>query len=366
MIKYLGSKRVLIPRIAAIAGALDGARSALDPFTGTTRVAQALRAGGMRVVAGDTAAYAATFARCYVEVCADELDMVRLQRLLGELDALPGQPGYVTRTFCRDARYFRPENGARIDAIRARIDELELDAAERAVLLTSLVEAADRVDSTTGVQMAYLKRWARRALEPLSLRMPQLVTGPPGRALHGDACDTARAAGSVDLAYVDPPYNQHSYLGNYHVWETLVLGDEPDAYGVARKRVDVRERRSAWNSRRQAAGAFADLLDAVDARWLLLSLNVEGHLAVEAVVAALAQRWGEVAGVPVRHPRYVGARIGIHDPAGRRVGTPGAQHTTEWLLLAGASAADALRAALPQELVAEGAGQIALAPAGVA
>ena len=28
------------------------------------------------------------------------------------------------------------------------------------VLLTSLIEAADRVDSTTGVQMAYVKQWA--------------------------------------------------------------------------------------------------------------------------------------------------------------------------------------------------------------
>ena len=31
-----------------------------------------------------------------------------------------------------------------------------------------------------------------------------------------------------DLAYLDPPYNQHSYLGNYHVWETLVRWDEPE------------------------------------------------------------------------------------------------------------------------------------------
>ena len=48
------------------------------------------------------------------------------------------------------------------------------------MLLTSLIEAADRVDSTCGVQMAYLKRWAPRAGNPLELREPEAVAGPAG------------------------------------------------------------------------------------------------------------------------------------------------------------------------------------------
>ena len=61
------------------------------------------------------------------------------------------------------------------------------------VLLTSLLEAADRVDSTTGLQMAYLKQWAPRASPPLVLRVPDLMPGP-GRAVRGDACDLAGSA----------------------------------------------------------------------------------------------------------------------------------------------------------------------------
>ena len=38
VIKYLGSKRRLVPALAALAGA-SGARTALDLFCGTTRVA---------------------------------------------------------------------------------------------------------------------------------------------------------------------------------------------------------------------------------------------------------------------------------------------------------------------------------------
>jgi adenine-specific DNA-methyltransferase len=37
--------------------------------------------------------------------------------------------------------------------------------------LVSLMEAADRVDSTVGLQMAYLKTWAARAHNDLALRV---------------------------------------------------------------------------------------------------------------------------------------------------------------------------------------------------
>ena len=54
--------------------------------------------------------------------------------------ALPGAPGYVTETFCEQARYFSPENGARIDAIRKSTGGLVTDmeamqAANKAMLL---------------------------------------------------------------------------------------------------------------------------------------------------------------------------------------------------------------------------------------
>src|SRR5207248_3001003 len=133
--------------------------------------------------------------------------------------------------------------------MRAAIERLELSAGERGLLLTSLIEAADRVDSTVGVQMAYLKRWAARARRSLELRPPHAVAGPQGVVTRADANELVGSLEGIDCAYLDPPYNQHSYLGNYHVWETLALADAPAHYGVARKRADVRERRSAYNSR---------------------------------------------------------------------------------------------------------------------
>jgi len=205
VIKYLGSKRLLLPHLLAGIGAFEGVRRVLDPFSGTARVGRALRGAGYEVLASDHNRYASLLARCYV--AADRARVEAPARaLLAELAELEPRPGYVTRTFCEDARFFHPKNGARIDAIRASIAERALEPELEAVALVSLLEAADRVDSTTGVQMAYLKQWATRAHKDLELRLPELVDGI-GHAYEGDAREIVRAH-EVDLVYLDPPYNR--------------------------------------------------------------------------------------------------------------------------------------------------------------
>jgi adenine-specific DNA-methyltransferase len=328
VIKYLGSKRLLLgPIVEALAA--PGVRSVADLFSGTSRVGYALKSRGLHVRANDHNAYAHTLARCYVEADATRVAH-DAELLLRELDRLPGEPGWFTETYCERSRYFMPRNGARIEAIREAIAGLGLDAVLEAVLLTSLMEAADRVDSTTGVQMAYLKRWARRASTELRLRMPELLPGP-GEAHRLEAVEAA-ALLDVDAVYIDPPYNQHSYLGNYHLWETLVRWDRPETYGVACKRTDVRERRSDFNSKQRMRGALAEVLAAVRAPRIVVSFSDEGFLGREEIEAMLAEL-GRVEVTEFAHPRYVGARIGIHNPAGVKVGTVSHVRNTERLFV---------------------------------
>jgi adenine-specific DNA-methyltransferase len=341
VIKYLGSKRRLVGAIGAAVAELR-VDSACDLFAGTTRVGQRLRAAGLEVVSNDVAAYSEVFGLAYVAAGAG-LDRARLERLLGELGRLPGCDGYVTDTFCRRARFLHPDNGRRIDAIRDRIDALGLDPVERGWVLTSLVEAADRVDSTCGVQMAYLKRWAPRALRPLELRPPEPIVGPAGRVERADALELAPQLAGIGCVYLDPPYNQHSYLANYHVWETIVRNDRPEHYGVACKRLDTRRRRSPFNSKAHAFTALARLVDLLPTPWLVLSFSDEGFHDLAAVRALLAGR-GHVRELAVAGRRYIGAQIGIHNPAGERVGRVSHLHNREMLFVCGPRARTAERA----------------------
>ena len=354
MIKYLGSKRTLVPRIAQVMSVLAqhaGARSVIDLFSGTSRVGHALKAAAFQVHSNDHNAYAATLARCYVQADREHVEADAL-KLIAELNALPGAPGYFTDTFCEKSRFFHPKNGARVDAMREAIAQKHLPPELEAVLLVSLMEAADRVDSTTGVQMAYLKQWAARASNDIQLRMPDVL--PQARAGKGsahqlDAAD-AVAALRADVAYLDPPYNQHKYLGNYHIWESLVLWDKPEVYGIACKRIDCKERDSAFNSRTHSLASLKHVIERTQADHLIVSFNNEGYFDRETIESLLAAR-GEVVVIETDFKRYVGAQIGIYNPSGKKVGAVSHLRNKEYLYVAtrDANVLRALRAGMLAE-----------------
>jgi adenine-specific DNA-methyltransferase len=334
VIKYIGSKRRLVPVLARICEAA-GATTALDLFAGTTRVAQAFKLAGAHVTAVDAARYSEVFARCYVEADARAVDRAELGDVIRALDALPGEPGYFTDTFCVRSRFLQPHNGERVDAIRDAIARDHAGSPLEPILLTSLVEAADRVDSTTGVQMAYVKQWADRSYQRMELRVPELLDGS-GRAVRGDACALAPALGGFDLAYLDPPYNQHRYFTNYHVWETLVAWDAPDHYGVACKRVDARDpsTRSVFNAKREMPDALRRTIADVHARVVLVSYNDEAWVSLDEL-RDMCSVHGAVEVLEFDSKRYVGAQIGIHNPQGEKVGTVSHVRNREYVAIAG-------------------------------
>jgi len=336
VIKYLGSKRTLVPVLGAMATA-TGAGTAVDLFTGTTRVAQEFKRRGMLVTASDIATYSEVLGDCYIATDAAEVDLDEARDVLALLSALPGRPGYFTRTFCEESRFFQPKNGARVDAIREVLQSDFRDSPLFPILLTSLMLAADRVDSTAGQQMAYLKEWAPRAHGDLELRLPELLPGT-GATVLGDAREVVATLPPTELMYLDPPYNQHRYFTNYHVWETLVRWDQPEPYGVARKRIDSRDdaRKSVFNRKRQMPLAFAELLAAVRAETVIVSYNDESWITPEQMMTVLRDAGhDEVRLLSFDAKRYVGAQIGIHSPAGVKVGEVSHLRNTEYVFVAG-------------------------------
>ena len=90
-------------------------------------------------------------------------------------------------------------------------------------------------------------------------------------------------------------------------------------YGTACKRVDCRTRSSVFNSRPQAHAALARLIERAQCRHLVVSFSDEGYVEREQIEAMLARR-GSVEVIEHEYRRYVGAQIGIHNPAGQKVG----------------------------------------------
>jgi len=182
----------------------------------------------------------------------------------------------------------------------------------------------------------------------------------PCRVTQADAAVAIKES-SPDILYLDPPYNHHSYLNNYHIWESLVLWDKPEVYGVACKRVDCRERKSDFNGRARAHAAFAAVVRAARARLLVVSFNDEGWIARPEMEALLAER-GPVHVLAHDYRRYVGAQIGLHNLRGEKVGTVSHLRNTEYIYIVDiedsgvdwSSLSDVVLPAAPRPAVADG------------
>ena len=139
-------------------------------------------------------------------------------------------------------------NTRKLDGIRVEIEDLGLSRVEKAVALTSLIMALDRVDSTLGHFASYLKEWSPRSYKELCLKVPKVMftKNRRHRVYRQDILDLVKDV-EVDLAYFDPPYGSNNekmppsrvrYEAYYHLWKTVCLFDNPALFGKAKRRQD--------------------------------------------------------------------------------------------------------------------------------
>ncbi|MCA9508551.1 MAG: DNA adenine methylase, partial [Myxococcales bacterium] len=104
MIKYLGSKRQLIPWIIeTIRTNFPDSRSVADIFSGTSRVGFALKEQGYSVAANDHNLFAYHIARCYLQTNQSDLPD-NFGKIIKHLNNLPGKADFFTNNYCINAR----------------------------------------------------------------------------------------------------------------------------------------------------------------------------------------------------------------------------------------------------------------------
>lgn len=332
-VKYAGSKLKLLPHIIPMVCGLRDVNTVLDGFSGSTRVSQALyQTGRFRVVSNDISAWSEVFARCYLQA---DRPAAYYQSLIDRLNALEGREGWFTETYgqpislpkgapalseeaeAKPKYPFQRKNLLRLDAIREEIAAWrasgEIDQTTESVLLTSLMLALDRVDSTLGHFTSYLKQWSKRSYGDLHLHLPRLCFNPKfqrAEVTRGDIFDllAPRADGANPvglltkdegpgglLAYFDPPYGSNNtkmppsrvrYASYYHFWTSVVLNDHPAVFGRAGRREDSRDKVAASvfedyhasaDGRHVAMDAIDRLIALTPARYILLSYSSSGR-----------------------------------------------------------------------------------------
>ena len=333
-IKYAGSKLKLLPKILELV-ARTGAKTVLDGFAGTTRVSQALAKRGYRVICNDIAVWSEVFGKCYL---LNRCDRAAYSDLIEHLNSQKPTDGWFTEHYGAtpngeprpDSALKKPwqtRNTRKLDAIREEIDKLSLSETEEAVALTSLILALDRVDSTLGHFVSYLRDWSPRSFNELHLEVPRVfVNTHEHQVVRQDIFSLAQSA--VDLAYYDPPYGSNNekmppsrvrYASYYHVWTTIILNDRPKLFGKALRRKDTSDtvapsvfeefRRNPVTDRFIAVEAIERLIKNTHARWIILSYSSGGRATADELNAVLQENGTLVEVVELDYKRNVMAEM---------------------------------------------------------
>ncbi len=268
--RYLGNKYKLLPFITKVVDKeCSDIQSIADIFAGTGAVSSAFT--DKIIITNDLmySNYICNYAWFGSETYNQQtiIDYVVHYNSLVKL-----KDNYMTDNFADT--YFSRDDCAKIGYIREDIEKnykkKNINDRERAILITSLLYAMDKIAKTCGHYDAYRK--SAGFDKPLELLVPlaERHNNPNNRCYNEDANDLIGSI-NADLVYIDPPYNSRQYCDAYHLLENVARWEKPEVFGVARK-MDRTKLKSKYCTK-SAAEAFEDLVGNITSKYILLSYN---------------------------------------------------------------------------------------------
>jgi len=302
----------------------------LDAFSGSGVVSRFFKRRSRRLVANDIEPYAEAANACYL-ANASELDRTRLveehEWLLERIRSDP-QPGFIAELYAPkdDARiqsgervFYTRGNAEYLDSARQHIERL--DARDRVFFIAPLLSEASIHANTAGVFKGFYKdkesgigKFGGKKGDALSRIKGGICLPFPVfsrfecevEVRRQDARIAARESGELDLAYLDPPYNQHPYGSNYFMLNLVTSYRRPEQVSKV-SGIPVDWRRSAYNKAREALSALRELAESVDAAFLLVSFNSEGFIQ-ETEMREMLGKLGDVRVLERRYNAFRGSR----------------------------------------------------------
>ena len=337
IITYIGNKRALLDfigvgiRKAKTRLGKDRIRT-IDVFSGSGIVSRFLKMHSSYLHSNDLERYAEVVNRCYL-TNLEEIDQVAIEDALMYINdeaSKNTEPGFISELYApEDDNYIRKgervfytaRNARFIDTARKLIDTFNTDLRE--YLLAPLLYKASVHANTSGVFKGFYKDSATgigqfggngknaltRILGDIHIPMPVFSGFSCNfRVTRGDANEIVKEVdvGNFDVAYVDPPYNQHPYGSNYFMLNLIADYVRPDNISKV-SGIPIEWNRSDYNKRNKAEHAFIELIDNLDAKLILISFNSEGFITKESMLRLL-ERSGRVETISTQYNTFRGSR----------------------------------------------------------
>jgi adenine-specific DNA-methyltransferase len=334
LITCIGNKRSLLPLIGR---GVEVVRQRVgrdrlvcaDLFSGSGVVSRYLKRFSSHLLANDLEHYSQIINTCYLTNPSDtdraELESAH-RTLLAEIEASCA-PGFITElyspadetqiTACDRAFYTRA-NAMYLDTARQAI--ARLPERLQPLFLGPLLSRASVHANTAGVLKGFYKnaagvgQFGGSGRDALSRIRGQITLDSPVlsrfecdyQVARRDANVLVKSLETIDLAYIDPPYNQHPYGSNYFMLNLLADYVRPAAISRV-SGIPVGWQRSRYNQRHESEQALLELIAACPAKFVLVSYNSEGFVPRDRLIERL-QRLGRLITLETPYATFRGSR----------------------------------------------------------
>ncbi len=359
LITYIGNKRALLDFIGSGVNEVQSRLgkshiSCLDLFAGSGIVSRYLKQYSDSITVNDLEQYSCIINRCYLSN-KNQIDLENLKKLheslckkidrkmttLEKSDSGFKGAGFISELYApsdeekiqkEERCFYTPYNAAYLDVARQLIEK-DVPPELRDFFIAPLLSEASIHANTAGIFKGFYKNSktgagqfggnGRNALSrirgKISLPFPVFSDfNCKSRVFSSDANllvqnqdlyqKSFTDGGIFDLAYFDPPYNQHPYGSNYFMLNLIAEYNRPDTEKISRVSGIPRDwKRSSYNKKHRVAEVFVELVKNVKARFVLVSFNSEGFISKDEMIELLSS-CGKVSVLEADYNAFRGSR----------------------------------------------------------
>jgi adenine-specific DNA-methyltransferase len=305
IITYIGNKRKLLSFIEQPLNEVKNRLkkdklSTFDGFAGSGVVSRFFKKHSSDLYTNDLEDYVETINKCYLsnisEVNQNEIkegiDYLNSIRKIDVKDGLIRKyysPKDDLNIQMDDRCFYTNQNANIIDSIRANIDNMD----NPHLYLAPLLYKASVNNNTSGVFKGFYKDKKtqigkfggtnsdamNRITDEIVLPYPIFSNYECNYTIYkGDTSEVVKNISELDLAYFDPPYNQHPYSSNYFMLNSILNNNVKPELLSKVSGIPSDWNKSDWNKKSGIKNTFSKLIENTNAKFILVSYNNEGFL----------------------------------------------------------------------------------------
>lgn len=303
LITYIGNKRRLLDFIEAeiitIKQKLGKDQiTSFDGFSGTGAVSRLLKYHSSDLIVNDLEGYSYTINSCYLKTPSKKVQQ-EINKIIDELNNLTFDvEGVICNNYAPkdtfnvqkgERAFYTRENALIIDTIREKIKDYPTEYFD--YLIAPLLVKASINTNTSGVFKGFHKKkdighfGGKDEVNTESRITKKIVLEKPIFSTQKHKCDVflfkndinevIKELPPVDVAYLDPPYNQHPYGSNYFMLNTILTNEVGEKLSKV-SGIPQDWNRSDYNYKKSASDSIKELISGIDAKYIIMSYNNEG------------------------------------------------------------------------------------------